>query len=386
MAVDFNNPANYKKCSKKNYEIYVCMPPENTVVINKLEQADVLRSMGGKEYYTATEIDNMSRHNPQKLQAIQSLVQQGKAYAVTKNTPFVLCGTVGEMWTISPQKLQATYTFVQNGQPLQINMQTLEQRKKNGVLDWTVVRTSASAVQGVNMACFVPKAQKGQIQTSWGAVLNINGVGVNHGLGDFIVCAMLPNGTPNLQDRWVVNGNVFATTYNNKGWENCINIALAGRGGVETIKTLPRLCPEVGNNVDKELYKKVDRWFSNYSLDESCAKMLELMRSHKFKDNHTLQVMRDMQIAVDHVGQMFEMGKSDVTLGRNGFPHLHFFMQSEEVSVHLYYEDGTHYAVAKSSDSKNPYNDGSRPYAYKSLEDLDDFISAIISGQIRRVW
>lgn len=292
MAVDFNNPANYKKCSKKNYEIYVCMPPENTVVINKLEQADVLRSMGGKEYYTATEIDNMSRHNPQKLQAIQSLVQQGKAYAVTKNTPFVLCGTVGEMWTISPQKLQATYTFVQNGQPLQINMQTLEQRKKNGVLDWTVVRTSASAVQGVNMACFVPKAQKGQIQTSWGAVLNINGVGVNHGLGDFIVCAMLPNGTPNLQDRWVVNGNVFATTYNNKGWENCINVALAGRGGVETIKTLPQLFYNYTSS------SELLNWFKDHKMYD----IVDVLTKHGIsaKDRNQLQQMISIAKYLSH--------------------------------------------------------------------------------------
>ena len=34
---DWNNPASYKNCSKKSYDIYVCMPPKNTVVINKLE-------------------------------------------------------------------------------------------------------------------------------------------------------------------------------------------------------------------------------------------------------------------------------------------------------------------------------------------------------------
>ena len=28
--VDFNNPASYKSCSKKMYDIHVCMPPRST--------------------------------------------------------------------------------------------------------------------------------------------------------------------------------------------------------------------------------------------------------------------------------------------------------------------------------------------------------------------
>lgn len=41
--MDINNTSNYKNCSKKSYDIYVCMPPKNTIVINKLEQADIVR-------------------------------------------------------------------------------------------------------------------------------------------------------------------------------------------------------------------------------------------------------------------------------------------------------------------------------------------------------
>lgn len=220
--VDINNPSNYKNCSKKQYEIYVCMPPKNTVVINKLEQADVVKVLGGKTYFTAEQVENMQKFNPSMLAQLQQLVAQGRAYAVTNATPFVLCGTVGEMWTISPGKLAKTYNFLQGGQPLQINQQSLGLRMKSGLLDWTLVRTSPQATAGQNMACFVPSAQKGQIQTSWGAVLNINGAGISHGKGDFVVCAKLPNGKPNLSDRWVVNGEIFATTYNNHGWTDCL--------------------------------------------------------------------------------------------------------------------------------------------------------------------
>lgn len=243
--VDINNPSSYKNCSKKQYEIYVCMPPKNTVVINKLEQADVIKVLGGKTYFTAEQVEKMQKSNPSMLAKLHQLVSQGRAYAVTDATPFVLCGTVGEMWTISPDKLAKTYNFLQGGQPLRINQQSLGQRMKNGLLDWTLVRTSPQATAGQNMACFVPSAQKGQIQTSWGAVLNINGVGISHGKGDFVVCAKLPNGKPNLSDRWVVNGDIFATTYNNQGWADCLkqsdikNIA---------ITSLPNLVPQQTDN------------------------------------------------------------------------------------------------------------------------------------------
>lgn len=221
--VDIDNPSSYKNCSKKQYEIYVCMPPKNTIVINKLEQADVVKALGGKTYFTVDQIEKMQKTDPLRLKELQQLVAQGRAYAVTDATPFVLCGTVGEMWTIKADDLASTYNFLQGGQPLAINQQTLNQRLHGKYLDWTLIRTSPQATAGQNMACFVPSPQKGQIQTSWGAVLNINGVGASHGKGDFVVCAKLPNGQPNLADRWVVNGEIFATTYNNQGWTSCLN-------------------------------------------------------------------------------------------------------------------------------------------------------------------
>lgn len=243
--VDIDNPSNYKNCSKKQYEIYVCMPPKNTVVINKLEQADVIKVLGGKTYFTAEQVEKMQKSNPSMLAKLHQLVSQGRAYAVTDATPFVLCGTVGEMWTISPDKLAKTYNFLQGKQPLQINQQSLGQRMKNGLLDWTLVRTSPQATAGQNMACFVPSTQKGQIQTSWGAVLNINGAGISHGKGDFVVCAKLPNGKPNLSDRWVVNGDIFATTYNNQGWADCLK-----QSDIKniTITSLPNLVPQQTDN------------------------------------------------------------------------------------------------------------------------------------------
>lgn len=240
LEVNINDISNYKNCSKKLYSIYVCKPPKNTVVINQLEQADIVRMLNGKTFFSTEEIERMQTSNPSKLMQLQQLVSQGKAYAVTDNTPFVLCGTVGELWTISADKLAKTYMFLQNGQPVTINSQTLSAKMKDDCFDWTVVRTSPQATAGQNMACFIPRGQSGQLQTAWGAVLTYNGAGAFHGRGDFIVCAKLPNGKPNLSDRWVVNGEIFATTYNNQGWVDCLSNKPPKQF---TIVDLPRLVP-----------------------------------------------------------------------------------------------------------------------------------------------
>lgn len=41
QTVDIFNKKSYKDCFPKSYEVYVCMPPEDTVVINKLEQYSI---------------------------------------------------------------------------------------------------------------------------------------------------------------------------------------------------------------------------------------------------------------------------------------------------------------------------------------------------------
>lgn len=282
--VDFNNPANYKNCSKKLYEIHVCMPPKNTVVINSLEQADVVKMLNGKTYFTVDELEHMQKNGDGRFNIISQAVNSGRAYLVSDKTPFVLCGTNGELWTISPDKLAQTYTFLQNNQPYPINQQSLSRRvRKDGILDWTAVRVSQQAIRGQNMACFVPSSQKGQIQTSWGAVLNLNGVGVSHGKGDFVVCAKLPNGQPNLADRWVVNGEIFAATYNNQGWNDCLKSSSVKN---ITIDTLPKLVPQqtaTDNGVDSNVFK------------QKCDTIVkELQKIYKFEvKSNTYETVKD---------------------------------------------------------------------------------------------
>ena len=237
--VNYLDPSNYKHCMKKQYDIYVCKPSLNTVVINKLEQADVVRQLGGKEFFTADAVANMQQSNPQLFDFLQNIISQGKAYVVNYNTPFVLAGTLGELWCIDVVKLTQKYTFVSNGQPMPINNQSFNQRSNGDVLDWQVVRTRPDNSKA--WACFIPRNQQGQVQTSWGAVLNINGVGVQHGKGDFVI-AQDAGGKPNLDDIYVVNGNIFATTYNNQGWTDCLDKKfLNAKSNNITINQLPKL-------------------------------------------------------------------------------------------------------------------------------------------------
>ena len=227
----WDNPANYKPCKKKQYEIWVCKPPQGTVVINKLEQADAVKYADGRTFFTASEI----KADPKTAAGVQQLLQAGKAYLVKDNQTFVLCGTQGEMWCISGAKLAQKYVWASDGAPL--NDDTLRPRLKGDYLPWTKVRTIPD--NSTAFACFVPANVQGQIQTSW-AILNINGVGAAHGKGDFVIAANV-NGQPDLGSRYVVNGTVFTDTYDNRGWAD--KLVQGQNTIVSTTNSLPDLLP-----------------------------------------------------------------------------------------------------------------------------------------------
>ena len=292
MGIDINDIRNYKSCQKKLYEIHVCMPPKNTVVINSLEQADVVKMLNGKTYFTVDDLERMQKNGDGRFNIISQAVNSNKAYLVSDKTPFVLCGTKGELSTISADMLAQTYTFLQNNQPYLISRQSLSQRmRQDGLLDWTLIRVSQQAIRGQNMACFVPIAQKGQIQTSWGAVLNINGAGVSHGKGDFIVCSKLPNGQPNLADRWVVNGEIFATTYNNQGWNDCLKHLGIKNFTIDMLPNLVNIKSVVQEN--SKAYKATEDAMASLGFKESWSKLntIPQFKSHPERFYAVLQIL-----------------------------------------------------------------------------------------------
>lgn len=231
--VNINDPKMYRPCRKKSHEIYVCMPEKGAIVIDKFAQAAYMGHLH-KGAFVPAQLAQLSM-----FQDYQNAVVAGRASVVSNEFPFVLCGTMGELRIISPAKLQSAYSFVRNGKTEPINQQTLQERLVDGNLPWTAIRISSSELVKEAMACFVPVTQTEQVRTVSGEVLDVNGEGVSHGEGDFIVCEALPNGQPNLHSRWVVNGNVFATTYNNRGWSKCLDISAAP--SPMTIDKLPQL-------------------------------------------------------------------------------------------------------------------------------------------------
>ena len=154
----------YQKCQKTQYSVQVYTPSAGTKVHNKLENSD---------------------------------------YVVNEKKPFVLVGTVGEEWTVDANKLKKTYLL--NGKEITDEvLQTLMDGKKHTI--------STKKDAGVNWCKFVPKDTQCEVATSWGETLEVNRSGIPHGDGDYIVTAD-DGGKPNLEDRWVVNGEIFAKTY-----------------------------------------------------------------------------------------------------------------------------------------------------------------------------
>ena len=172
------NPKNWKKTHKKSYEVYVCRPLPGTQCANRLE---------------------------------------GAQYTTDQNKQFIISGTVGETWVIDVNKLAKTYIFA-DGMPVMEETLRLKCRQ-DGQMGWQKMRTQTAA--DTNWAMLVPKhIQNFPVQTSWGDTLLANRPGVGHGLGDFLVCADNGCGQPNLNDVWVVNGEVFPTTYDLRAFPN----------------------------------------------------------------------------------------------------------------------------------------------------------------------
>lgn len=223
--ININDASLYKRCQKKKYNVWVCMPPLGTCVINKLEQAQVVKQFNGRTYFTSKEIINL---NNNKREVYEFLAKN--AYIVDGDKRFVLSGTQGELWTIDANKLAKTYVFAGNANKPDedINVESIRARflnKRVGaepVMNWQLLETRA--VKDSNFACQVPANEIFTINTSWGSVLTGNDPSIPHGKGDFVMCPANPDNTPNLNDRWIVNGLIFGDTYDNRGWsQNVVN-------------------------------------------------------------------------------------------------------------------------------------------------------------------
>lgn len=172
--IDINDKSLYKLCRKQIYSVKCCIPPKDIEIYNHLEDA----------HYT------------------------------TNNTEKVLMkGLMNEIWLIDLKTLMNSYKFL-DGED--INMETLNQRGKiidnDLIMNWQDVISINNSMKYAQM---IPKLYKLQITTKYGTNLNVNSDNSvsNHDQGDFILCSIDKDGKPNLNDKWVVDGNVFKKTY-----------------------------------------------------------------------------------------------------------------------------------------------------------------------------
>ena len=202
-----NNINNYTLVQKRSdYKVTGYQFPNGAILVNKLEQPELYRKVqsivndfndhhnGIDGVYTGYHI----KKSKELRGILEKAIASGDVYMIKDaNTEMALQGTVGEMWLIKKEKALKTYNF---------NESDLGGSK--------VIRDMVPKQDGLkNYAVRIPANIKGKIKTAWGAVLNVNSDGVEHGKGDFVICSVNEDNTPNLNDKWVVNGKVFENTY-----------------------------------------------------------------------------------------------------------------------------------------------------------------------------
>lgn len=213
--VNIDDAKNYKKCSKKSYEVYACIPEAGTCIINRLHNTDLYKRYR-KEYMTA---------------------EQAKKYQglpLADGNQVCIYGVAGEFSLVPLQVVLNNYVL-ENG--MSVSVDELKKR-------WVKLKSKSNFSEF--FACFVPKIQ---IEHLGRMIVNGAGGFINHGKGDFIVCDSI-NGKPNMNTRRVVNGLIFSNTYNNQGWTNCLSVN--ARFTNYTINTLPSLVVERTVEINKE--------------------------------------------------------------------------------------------------------------------------------------
>lgn len=238
IQVNINAPQQYKPCRPKQYSAWVCKPPVGTAILSKVLRMQLGQSnLAKRQFITASELRGLRDTNRELF----SFIQQN-AQLVCESAQFVLCDTRGELSVIDNGSLANNFIF-STGEPISsrtlfsrcqpVNAQGLVYNCRvdsgtnilNTAMRWARVDSIANQ-RGITFACFVPKSCIFQLQVGNSMVV-VNEQGVDHGKGDFILCSSTPDGKPNLNNRWVVNGLVFRDTYNNQGWTDKLFISTA---------------------------------------------------------------------------------------------------------------------------------------------------------------
>ena len=200
----------WRKCQRKNYDVYATIMPAGVMFANRLEQPEVYKQLincYGTPVITPDK--KPSSIDPKSLYT----VQEGQV---------VLCGTRGELWTVKAEKFLKSYTtqYTDN--------KTLEKKLKQG---WVVAsRAGEDKPQAVGIC--IPAKYLVQVQLSWATLYMNDPRSGGHGVGDILVCACDAQGNPmlNSSDNFSpTNNEVFSCTYDLGvgGWTKAGYVKLA---------------------------------------------------------------------------------------------------------------------------------------------------------------
>lgn len=231
-----NDIKNYKECIPKQYEAYVCAPPVGTLILNKLRYPSEYRRCTNREYYLPDELAQLKTRDADFYNHLCKAAQAGFYEEVTTST-IVVCGVLGELYTIPISAFEKNWTFTTESKTELENLDKILGTRSAGseaVFDWKRVRCTNDLYKKPTLMAYFCNAEstpagEAVVATAVHPIrppVVINEVGVSHGKGDFLIIDRnavrdvnnpLATGLVGL-----VNGNVFALTYNNAGWSGCL--------------------------------------------------------------------------------------------------------------------------------------------------------------------
>ena len=234
---ELNNPKNWKRTSKKIYEVYMCKPGTGVKVQDKIS---------------------------------------GNPYVVNDTQAYVISGTIGDIDVIDARTLATNYAFIDN---TPINGETIRKKaNRDGLIDWTHLKTTPKNGEVV-WAFHLPNSiQNFPVNTRNGGVY-ANKQGTKHGYGDFLVCADA-GGQPNLNDIIVVNGMVFPTTYDLRAFPGMFPADVTK---AEIVKPTASLLKQIVKDEPEVTKKKSEAAQSSLDTKEMFRKICDFVTSKTSK-------------------------------------------------------------------------------------------------------
>lgn len=112
-------------------------------------------------------------------------------YVANSDSDVVLKGTLGEEWVNQFSNVAATYTKPDGSEITLMDFSARDQ--------YIDIKTISSRKY---FACFIPFKYNMAVCTAGGDPIHVNREGIDHGQGDYLVCAADKNGKPDLANVW----------------------------------------------------------------------------------------------------------------------------------------------------------------------------------------